>query len=308
MRCIVTGGSGFIGGHLARRLQQMQHQVLVVDKVWQPNSGLAGVAVEICDLSLLTDVFKSFNPDIVFHLAGVADARAVLAYPVESIHINIVGTSCVLEAARQAEVKRVILASSSWVYNAMPVGLIDENEAFLPSGGGHIYTSTMIARELLAHDFHRLYHLPFTLLRYSPVYGPGMWPGLALSSFIQAAQAGGPLVIFGDGQDSRAFIYVDDLINAFIAALQTVASNQVYNIEGPRSITINELATHVSDLFGGIKIVHRAESTRRGELHYSGRTISCEKIRQDLNWMPHVDIDEGILHVLKELGIPIRPV
>lgn len=299
MRCIVTGGAGFIGGHLARKLYSSQHVVLVLDSAWTPDFELPGMAADICNREQITEIFKDFRPDIVFHLAGVADARAALTEPIKAIHINVVGAASVLEAALQAGASRVVLASSSWVYNAMAVGHIDESEPFLPYGGQHVYTSSMIARELLAHDFRQLYGLSFTVLRYSPVYGPGMWPGLALSNFIQAAKIGGPLIIFGDGQEARTFLYVDDLVDAFVRTLREAARDQVYNIEGPRAVTVNELATRVSALFGGIEVVHREEPSRRGELHYSGRTISCEKARNDLGWMPRVDIEEGILRILK---------
>ena len=299
MRCIVTGGAGFIGGHLARKLHSNDHVVLVLDNAWTSDFDLPGIAADICNRDQIIGIFKDFRPDIVFHLAGVADARAVLAEPVKAVHINVVGAAIVLEAALQGGTARVVLASSSWVYNSMAVGHIDESEPFLPCGGGHIYTSSMITRELLAHDFHQLYGLSFSVLRYSPVYGPGMWPGLALSNFIQAAKAGGPLVVFGDGQEARTFLYVDDLVDAFVRALREVARNQVYNIEGPRAVTVNELAARVSAMFGGVEVVRREEPSRRGELRYSGRTISCDKARHELGWAPLVDIEEGILRILK---------
>ena len=304
MRCVITGGAGFIGGHLSSGLQRAGHEVLVLDIAWQPDSELPGVAADICDTGRIIEIFEDFRPDTIFHLAGVADARAALEDPVSAVQVNVTGTASVLDAARRAGVERVILASSCWVNNAMPVGFVDETEPFLPTGGGHVYTTTMIARELLAHDFRRLYGLSFTVLRYSPVYGPGMWPGLALGAFIRAARVGGPIVVFGDGLETRAFLYVDDLVDAFIrAALMDIARDQVYNIQGPRSVTVNELAQRVSTLFGGVKVVYRDEPSRRGELRHRGRTISCEKAKRDLGWTPKVDIEEGIIRVLAASGL-----
>lgn len=299
MRCIVTGGSGFIGRHLATALRLARHEVLVLDLVEAaPQLDIPSTLVDICDRSRLQDVFRKFRPNIIYHLAGIADARKALADPSGAVQTNITGLVNVLWAAKEAEVARVILASSSWVYNAMKQGSVNEQESFLPEGGGHIYTSTMIAREFLAHDFLRLYGLHFTILRYSPVYGDGMWPGLAVNSFIDAALAGGPIVVFGDGQEVRPFLYIEDLVRAFLKAFLPQAQDQVYNLQGPVAITLNELASMVSELFGGIEIVHREEPNRRGELHYPGRTISCEKARRELGWEPLVELREGIVRVL----------
>ncbi|GCE16719.1 NAD-dependent epimerase/dehydratase family protein [Dictyobacter kobayashii] len=157
----------------------------------------------------------------------------------------------------------------------------------------------MIARELLAHDFQRLYGLPFTIFRYSPIYGPHMWPGLALNAFINAAKEGGPIIIFGDGYQTRSFLHVDDLVDAFVRSLNDNAQNEVYNLEGPQNITVNELAEKVSCAFGGIEIVHYTDDNRRGELRPTNdRIVSQEKVKHSLGWIPRISIDEGIQKLL----------
>lgn len=295
MRIAVTGGSGFIGRHVVSHLKAADHDVLNIDK----NGGATAVA-DICDTAALMALFKEFHPEVVFHIAGIADARHALDSPVNAVSINIGGTSSVLDAARQCGgVKRVVLASTCWVANAMNSGLLDESAPFLPKGGGHVYTSTKIASELLMHDFHALYGLPFTILRYGIPYGPGMWPGLVLKNFLDRAFSKQPLTIFGDGSASRRFVYVDDLARAHVLALQEVASNQVYNLEGMRFVTIKELAELVSKLVGGVEIQYKQEPTRVGEFQYFRKLLSSNKANIELGWEPTVDLEEGVRRTIK---------
>jgi UDP-glucose 4-epimerase len=294
MRLVVTGGSGFIGSHVVRHLREAGHEVLNIDQ-----NGRDARMLDICDIGAVIEAFKAFRPAYVFHLAGVADARDALAHPVKAVQVNVGGTASVLEAARQAEVKRVIVASTCWVANAMGSGILDETAPFLAEGGGHVYTTTKIATELLAHDFHKLYGLPFTILRYGIPYGPGMWPGLVLRNFLDNAAAGKPLTIFGDGSASRRFLYVEDLARAHVLALQEVATNQVYNLEGMRFVTIKELAEVFAKLWGPVEITYRPEPTRVGEFQYFRKILSSNKAYIELGWEPRVDLEEGVRRTIE---------
>ncbi len=293
MKCVVTGGDGFIGRHVVGALKKAHHEVTVVD--------VAGCAhhVDICDTEVLTQELQRIKPEVVFHLAGVADAREALQHPVKTVAVNVGGTASVLEASRQSGAKRVILASTCWVANAMGTGLLDETAPFLPEGGGHVYTSTKIASELLAHDFQKLYGLSFTILRYGIPYGPGMWSGLVLKNFLDKAFAKQPLVIFGDGSATRRFVYVEDLAQAHVLALQEVATNQIYNLEGMRFVTIKELAELTSKMLGGIEVCYQPEPTRVGEFQYFRKLISSNKAYIDLGWAPQVDLEEGVRRTIE---------
>lgn len=293
MKCIVTGGEGFIGQHVVQALRAAKHEVVVVDMADGRRP------VDICDTAALTQEFTRVAPQVVFHLAGVADARDALQHPVKAVTVNVGGTASVLEAARQTRVKRVILASTCWVANAMGAGLLDEHAPFLPEGGGHVYTTTKIATELLAHDFHKLYGLPFTILRYGIPYGPGMWSGLVLKNFLDRAFAKQPLTIFGDGSASRRFVHVEDLARAHVLALQDVATNQVYNLEGMRFVTVRELAELVSKLIGGVEIRYQEEPTRVGEFQYFRKLISSHKAYIDLGWAPAVELEDGVRRTIE---------
>lgn len=293
MRCVVTGGCGFIGNNVVYALRQNGHEVVVIDRTEN-----ADQQINICDTHALEGAFLMYRPQFVFHIAAIADAREALTDPVRTVQTNVVGTASVFEAARLTGVERVILASTCWVAGAMRPGALDETEPFLPNGAGHIYTTTKIASELLAHDFHALYGLPFTILRYGIPYGPGMWSGLVLRSFFDSAAANKPLTIFGDGSASRRFLYVKDLADAHVKALQEIAVNQTYNLEGMRFVTVKELAEMVSCFLSNGEIVYREEPTRVGEFKYFRQVISSSKALIDLGWEPKVDLEVGVREAL----------
>jgi UDP-glucose 4-epimerase len=294
MRCLVTGGMGFIGSHVVEALRRAGHETKVLDL-----SDGADYRVDICDMPQVAEAFADARPRIVFHLAALADARYALNNPVKSVNINLGGAACVLEAARQTKVDRVILASTCWVANAMSSSIIDESTQFLPAGGGHIYTTTKIAMEMMAHDFNFLYGLNFTILRYGIPYGPRMWPGLVLRNWLDRATAGESIVIFGDGSASRRFLYIDDLAAAHVLALQEVATNQTYNIEGMRSVTIRELAEVFQRVWGPIEIEYRPEPERIGEVQYLRKIISNAKAFVELGWEAKIDLESGIRRTIE---------
>ena len=298
MKCVVTGGTGFIGSSVVDALRRVGNDVLVVDV---RSNGAGEVAeVDVTDSASLTRTFQDFGAAYIFHCAAVADAREALRDPVKAVQVNIGGTASVLQAARQAGAKRVIVSSTVWVCGAMGPGAVDETEPFLSSGAGHVYTTTKIASELLAHDFHRLYGLPFTILRYGIPYGPRMWPGLVLRSFLDQAFSGQPLIVHGDGSQSRRFLCIEDLAQAHVLALQDVAENQTYNLEGMRAVAIRELAELVSRLVGKTAVEYRPEPSRVGEYFKQLRQIvSNAKAYVELGWQPSVDLEEGVRQTIE---------
>jgi len=200
-----------------------------------------------------------------------------------------------LEGARRVGVKRVVLASTCWVANAMGSGILDESSMFLPTGGEHVYTTTKIATEMMAHDFLALYGLNFTILRYGIPYGPEMWPGLVLRNWLDRIAADKPIVIFGDGSASRRFLYIKDLAEAHVMALQEVATNQAYNLEGMRAISLKELAEAFRRVWGRpIDIEYQPEPTRVGEFQYLRKIISNAKAFVELGWEPKTDLEHGL--------------
>lgn len=310
MRCVVTGGSGFIGSHVVSALTEAGHDATVVDTRMPQTEAVRFAKVDIQEVDRLTEVMAAHGQDAAFHLAAVANARESLADPVCTVEVNIRGTACVLEAARRAGVRRVILASTVWVFNAVDqsvseedvrqgrVRYLTEGDPLLPQGGGHIYTTSKIASEMLCHDFHRLFGLDFTILRYGIPYGPRMWPGLALRAFVENSFNGKPLRIFGDGSAVRRFLYVGDLARAHVLVLADVAKGQTYSIEGDRDVTIRELAETVAEFVPNVKIEYVVDPARRGELSLSGVAISNTKAKTELGWRPTVELREGVQNVI----------
>lgn len=289
MRCLVTGGAGFIGSHVVDTLVGGGHDVTVLDYNVRPHRSDVGyVNVDIGDLDELEEATADY--DFIFHLAAVANVNDAYRSPLRCVNLNIVGTANVLEAARRNEVKRVVFASTVWVYAGARDHAVHEYSPFYMPGAGHIYTSSKIAGELLCHDYWELYKLPYTILRYGIPYGPRMRETLVIPIFLRKAFAGEPLTIAGDGSQFRNFVYVEDLARAHLLAMDARAINQTYNLEGLHKITVKDVAGAIDRLMGGVKIEY--VPARAGD--YRGKEVSAEKAKAELSWVPEVSFEEGM--------------
>lgn len=292
-RVLITGGSGFIGSHVVDALVAQGCEVTVLDKsVRSHRSDVAHEKVDTLDFASLLRAVRGHTA--VFHLAAVANVNHVRQAPFDSVQQNITATGNVLEAARQNDVARVVLASTVWVYNAVAdteMGLLDETTPITPSLVGHLYTSTKLASELLCHSYFQLYGLPFTILRYGIPYGERMREDLLIPSMIRRALRRESLRVTGNGEQYRRFVYVEDLACAHVLALQDAARCQTYNLEGPEKITVLEVAEGIRCLARtGVDIEFLEE--RAGD--FTGREISSKKAHDELGWRIKVPFDEGL--------------
>lgn len=288
MVAIVSGGSGFIGSHLVDLLMNDGFDVRVLDFVPPQRSDVEFARVDITRPNEVQEACK--DAEQIFHLAAVSNVDEAYQKPVETVLVNTLGTLHFLEAARHFRVERFVFASTVWVYGGARGTDVHEDSPFHMPGAGHIYTSTKIAAELYLHDYSRLYGVPFTILRYGIPYGPRARSGTVIPIFVRKALLGEPLTIFGDGMQYRNFLYVEDLARGNVLALADIAENQIYNLEGPRPISVKEVAETIQKILGEVKIEYKPP--RPGD--YRGKVVSADKAERDLKWEPVVKFEEGM--------------
>lgn len=287
MRVLVTGGSGFVGSHLVDKLRDRGITVRVFDMVMPTfRESIEFYHGSLLDLEALRMAMSGV--DAVYHLAAVADVKDVFEDPHYSESINVRGTINVLEASRKAKVHRLVYGSTTWVYSDVTEPFITEDTPLrAPS---HLYTATKIASEYYCQSYSKLYGLPVTILRYGIPYGPRSRDGAVVPIFVQKALRGEPLTLAGDGSQFRKFVYVEDLAEGNVLALQTAAENNVYNLDGNEKVTIKRIAETVQKLVGNTKIEYIP--ARPGD--FSGKEISSERAKRELGWEPQISFEEGV--------------
>ena len=264
MTVMVTGGSGFIGSHLVDKLLAKGEDVLIFDfiqpRYWDSVKHFYGSILNLDELE------KAMNDvDIVYHLAAIADVKDVFEHPHYSERVNTTGTINVLEAARKMSVERVIYGSTDWVYQTTDTLEVDENTPIRTPA--HLYSTTKLVSEYYCQNYGDLYGLKYTILRYGIPYGPRARSGAIVPIFVDKAFKGEELTIAGDGSQFRQFIYVEDLAEGNAAAMQKIAENKIYNIDGQRAITVKEVAETVKKIIGevGIRYVSGTPGRFRGK-------------------------------------------
>jgi UDP-glucose 4-epimerase len=289
-RIAITGGSGFIGSCVTGRMIAAGYDVVVLDIRPPQWTDVAYRHVDLLDLAAVIRATRDI--DTVFHLAGVSDASDALAHPVSAVQVNVAGTANVFEASRRNGVHRTVLASTAWVYaGAHGDTPIDEEAPFHLPSAGHIYTSSKITEELIAHNYCELYGTPYTILRYGDVYGAGMSENLVIPRFVRQGLDGETNVVHGDGSQFRNYVDVDDLADSHVAVLSGKAENEVFNLKGPEPITVLRIAEEIQDLLGAPFIVDRSPLIP-GD--YAGRIISGDKAKNVLRWEAKTPFPQGL--------------
>jgi UDP-glucose 4-epimerase len=294
MRVLVTGGSGFIGSHVVDKLRARGYEPVIYDLCPSPwhSDGAGGhgsvdtVLGSITDREALERALHSC--DAVAHLAAVADVNDVHASPEDAERVNARGTVAVLEAARRAGVKRIVYASTIWVYSDCADDAVDE-ETLLPAPS-HLYTSTKLAGELYCKAYQELYGIDYTILRFGIPYGPRAREAAVVPAFVNKAFAGDPLTIAGDGSQSRRFVYVEDLADGVARGLSNVATNRVYNLASDENVTIKQIAETVGSIVGDVEIVHTP--ARPGD--FGGKVVCSKRARDELGWTAATPFSEGV--------------
>src|SRR5436305_3680165 len=291
MRVLVTGGSGFIGSHVVDKLRARGYEPVIYDlrpSPWHsdPDHPVDTVLGSITDREALERALHSC--DAVAHLAAVADVNDVHASPEDAERVNARGTVTVLEAARRAGVKRIVYASTIWVYSDCEPEAVDE-DTLLPAPS-HLYTSTKLAGELYCKAYQELYGIDFTILRFGIPYGPRAREAAVIPAFVNKALAGEPLTLAGDGSQSRRFVYVEDLADGVALGLREVATNRVYNLASDENVTIKQIAERVQELIGNVEIAYTP--ARPGD--FGGKVVCSKRAERELGWTAATPFAEGV--------------
>lgn len=313
MRALVTGGAGYLGSNLVDRLLDEGYDVTVVDNL--STGSVANIAhcldrIRFINGSILDPVLIEqavSGVDQVFHLAAAVGVKHVVDRPLQALLTNSRGTEIVLEACSKYW-RRVLVASTSEVYGkTAKVPMSEDDDRVLGSTKIHRwnYSTAKALDEHLAFAYADL-GLPVSIVRYFNSYGPRIHPGgygSVVASFIGRAMAGEPLQIFGDGNQTRCFTYMEDTVaGTFLAGTRPEAVGTVVNLGNPAETTINELAQRVLRLVGsaaGVEYLNyeqfygrRFEDTRR-------RVPDVTRARELLGWTPTVDLEEGLSRTLE---------
>ena len=298
-KSIVTGGAGFIGSNLVDRLVKERHKVIVLDNfVSGKKKNLShhkenNVKIINLDISKNKNLEKYFyKVDYVFHLAGLAEIIPSIKDPKKYFTTNVFGTLNILEASKNKKIKKLIYAASSSCYGTpkkFPTSETDKIDT------KHPYALTKYLGEELVMKYGSIFNMPNISFRFFNVYGPRLNTssqyGAVFGKFLFQKANKKPLTVVGNGKQTRDFIHVEDLVEAFLKILNNKSVNKVYNLGSGKETSINRIAK----LFGGKKIYI---SKRIGEPERSLAKISS--ITKDIGWKPKVSIEEGIKRLLKK--------
>ena len=286
---LVTGGSGFIGSHVVDVLTRQGYEPRIFDLCssrHHRNGMVETVLGDATDTGALEEAMAGC--EAIIHLSAMADVGHVQADPVGAERANARATAAVLEAARNAGVKRVVYGSTIWVYSDCPEPAVDEDTRL--AHPGHLYTATKLAGELYCRSYAELYDLEYTILRFGIPYGPRARVAAVVPAMVERAFAGEALTVAGDGSQGRRFVYVEDLARGVVASLRPEAADRVYNLAGNETTTILEIAQTIRDLLGDVEIVHT--EARPGD--FGGKEVSSERALRELGWRADTPFREGV--------------
>jgi nucleoside-diphosphate-sugar epimerase len=300
-RVLVTGGAGFIGSHTVKRLLTDKLQVCVFDNLSTGSlANLEGLQVEfrkgdICNPDVLSSAMKGV--EFVYHYAAFISAPDSVTQPVACYETNVIGSLHVLQAAQRAGVKRVVLASSAAVYGNTE-GAIQEST---PKNPASPYAVSKLAMEETARLFTRTYGIETVCLRFFNVYGPGQSPdspyAAVIPQFINDLESGKGITIQGDGEQTRDFIYVEDVAQACLLAMdQANVSGMTFNIAGGKSISILDLAGILQGFYPGAPEVQFGPS-RPGDVRFSLADIGHATAA--LGYRPKTAFEDGLAQTVE---------
>ena len=306
-KILLTGGAGFIGSHVAQKLLERGDSVIIIDnmndaydvRIKKHNlhlvqstdiyNKLSIYKVDICDRDAIIALCLSEKPDIICHLAARAGVRASIDDPCEYFRTNNDGTLVIFEAARQCNIKHIVMASSSSVYGVREDGPFHELD--IVDKQSSPYGMTKRAGELLAYVYHHLFGISVTNLRFFTVYGPRGRMDMAPFIFMDAIYNHRPITVYGDGRAIRDFTYIDDIVQGIMNALDTPAGYEIVNIGRGEPIILGDFVAIIENIVQKKADIEYAPSFA-GDVPKTHASI--EKAQRIFNYMPQTSVHYGL--------------
>lgn len=306
MQILITGIAGFIGSHLGEKLISLGHRVIGVDNfdsfypkhfkqsnlsILKNSDQFSFCEADIKDKQSIKEILNDHSIDLVIHLAAKAGVRPSIDHISEYYLVNVNGTVNLLECMREANITKLVFASSSSVYGNNPK--VPFSETDFVDNPISPYAATKKSGELLCHVYTSLYNFDITCLRFFTVFGPKQRPDLAIHKFTRLIDEGKPLPFFGDGSTSRDYTYIDDIISGIICATNKLKGFNVYNLGESRVIKLNELISFIENALGKKAFLDR-QPFQLGDVEKTFANIT--KARTELGYDPKYDFETGIKH------------
>jgi nucleoside-diphosphate-sugar epimerase len=310
MHVLVTGGAGFIGGHLCRRLLSDRHRVTAIDNFDPfypraikeegiddfPRGRFTLIETDICNTDAILQSRQLSGPDMdaVVHLAARAGVRPSIEAPMAYEETNVGGTQSMLDVAQQLDIDTFLFGSSSSIYgNNEKVSFSEEDRVGRPISP---YAATKRSGELLAHTFHHLYDITTHCLRFFTVYGPRQRPDQAIHTFARQLLTNQPITMYGDGTSSRDYTYVADIVDGIVRSLERATSlntpeYEIINLGGSETTQLKDLIAGIGDAMG-IEPEIEQLPTQPGDVKRTYADIS--KAQELLGYHPDTPIEEGL--------------
>lgn len=303
MKLVITGGAGFIGSNLAFHLKSLGYDVIAVDNFARPSgyglylldlNDIKIVRADIRDIAKVKEAVGRF--DVLIHAAAYINVAESIEKPVEYTDVNVKGTVAMLHLAVKSNAKRFIYISSAAVYGE-PIKLpIDEGH---PTNPISPYGATKLAAEYFVKTFNIAYGLEYIILRLFNVYGPGQSPNYAglIVKTLKRVLRGEPPIIYGDGTQTRDFVYIKDVVEAISKSIETEYTNNIFNIGSGREYKVRDVVDIILRLTGRTELKPIYAPPRPGDIYRSVADIS--KAKKLLGYQPRYSIEDGIKELIK---------
>jgi UDP-glucuronate 4-epimerase len=303
-KVLVTGVAGFIGSHVAEKLVSCGDQVFGIDnfdsfysrtvkenniKNLNEKSLFRFYEADITDYEQLNKIFDVVKPNVVVHLAAKAGVRPSISFPSEYIHANINGTVNLIRISSDFNVQNFVFASSSSVYGSNTlIPFREDHQTDCPESP---YAASKKAAESFLYTYHRLSGIPISCLRFFTVYGPRQRPDLAIHKFVRLIEDGKPIPFYGNGESSRDYTFISDIVDGIISAIGRPNDFQIYNLGNNHPVKLSYLVNVISESLGK-QVLYDNLPEQPGDVPMTFADIS--KAREFLNYEPKITFENGI--------------